>query len=113
MSSGTSVTPFRAHQGCCGAPTLLSDVDAEVPGDATQPGCVSLTHRAELPFSPIAVQFAEHHGGLGGGVLAQIVPRELDAVGAVEDPDEGVADLAEGLRAGVGVVDGHREDDLV
>src|SRR5687767_6839555 len=104
MSSGTSVTPFRAHHECCGAPTLLSDVHAEVPGDAPQPGCVALADRTELPFGTIAVQFAEDHGRFGGSVLAQIVPRELDAVGAVEHADEGVADLSEGLRAGVSVV---------
>src|SRR5690606_13430792 len=84
-----------------------SDVDAEVGGDARQAGGVALAHGAELPLGPVAVQLAEDHGGLGGGVLGQVVAGDLAAVGLVDDPDEGVADLAEVLLAAVGVVDRH------
>src|SRR5690606_40611553 len=68
---------------------------------------------ADLPLGPVPVQLAEDRGGLGGGVLGQVVAGDLAAVGLVDDPDEGVADLAEVLLAAVGVVDRHREHDLV
>src|SRR3954470_22142873 len=90
-----------------------SDVDAEVAGDAREPGRVALADRAELPLRAVAVELAEDHGGLGGGVLGQVVARDLGLAGGVDDPDEGVAHLAEVLRAPVGVVDADREDDLV
>ncbi|GAA3235900.1 hypothetical protein GCM10020256_54120 [Streptomyces thermocoprophilus] len=61
----------------------------------------------------MAVQLAEDHGGLGGGVLAQVVAGDLGAAGLVDDADERVAHLAEGLLAVLGVVDRDREDDLV
>ncbi|MGX1253022.1 hypothetical protein RKD48_005533 [Streptomyces ambofaciens] len=61
----------------------------------------------------MAVQLAEDHGGLRGGVLAQVVAGDLGLAGLVDDADERVADLAEGLLAVLGVVDRDREDDLL
>src|SRR4051812_37809457 len=90
-----------------------SDVDAEVAGDAREAGGVALADGAELPLRPVAVELAEDHGGLGGGVLGQVVAGDLGPAGGVDHPDEGVAHLAEALRAAVGVVDADREDDLV
>src|SRR5690349_5934603 len=90
-----------------------SDVHAEVAGDAAQARGVALADRAELPLRAVAVQLAEHERGLGRVVLGQVVAGQLVAVGGVDDPDERVADLAEVLRTGFGVVDRDREDDLV
>ena len=90
-----------------------SDVDAEVLRDAAQARGVALADGAELPLGAVAVQLAEDHRGLGRGVLGEVVAGELGAAGLVDDADERVADLAEGLLAVLGVVDRDREDDLV
>src|SRR3954453_23059815 len=90
-----------------------SDVDAEVAGAAREAGGVALADGAELPLRPVAVELSEHHRGLGRGVLGQVVAGDLGPAGGVDDPDEGVAHLAEALRAAVGAVDADREDDLV
>ncbi len=82
-------------------------------GDAHEARGVALADRAELPLRAVAVELAEDHGGLGGGVLAQVVTGDLGAAGLVDDADVGVADLAEVLRAVLRVVDGDGEDDLV
>src|SRR5690606_32374565 len=79
---------------------VRSDGDAEVLRDTGQAGAVALADGAELPLRAVAVQLAEHHGGLGGGVLGQVVAGQLLAVGAVDHADVGVAHLAEGLAAG-------------
>ena len=92
---------------------LGSDVDAEVLRDAAQARGVALADGAELPLRAVAVQLAEDHGGLGRGVLGEVVAGELGAVGLVHHADERVAHLAEGLLAALGVVDRDREDDLV
>src|ERR1700712_196267 len=89
------------------------DVDAEVLRDTPEAGGVALADGPELPLGTAAVQLAEHHGGLGRGVLGEVVAGDLGAAGLVHDADEGVADLAEVLLAVVGVVDRDREDDLV
>src|SRR4051812_34690858 len=95
------------------ATTSASDADAEVARDACQTRGVALADRPELPVGTGAVQLAEHHGRLGGGVLGEVVAGDLLLVRGVDDADEGVADLPEVLLAGVGVVDADREDDLV
>src|SRR5690606_3167392 len=82
-----------------------SDVDAEVLGDAAQAGGVPLADGAELPLGAVAVQLAEDHGGLGRGVLAEVVAGQLRVVGLVDHADVRVADLAEALLAGLGLVD--------
>src|SRR6266702_800104 len=91
---------------------LSADVDAEVLSDACQARRVALADRAELPLAEAAVDLAEHHRGLGGGVLGQVVAGDLAVVGLVDDPDERVAHLAEVLLALSGLVDADREDDL-
>src|SRR4051812_10080826 len=93
------------------SPDEPSDAHAEVARDSGEPGAVALADRAELPLVVVAVQLAEDHRRLGGGVLRQVVARDLDVVGLVGDPDEGVAHLAEALSRVVGLVDRHREDD--
>src|SRR5919112_3928607 len=90
-----------------------ADVDAVVLRDAGKPGRVALADRAELPLSAMAVELAEDHGGLGRGVLGQVVARQLAARAGVDHPDERVDDLAERLPAGSRLVDGDGEDDLV
>src|SRR4051812_32539289 len=95
-----------------GAPWDRSDVHAEVPGDTDQPGRVALPHRPELPLLAVAVELAEQHRRLGRRVLGEVVARHLGAAGAVDDPDERVADLAEALPPRLAVVDRDREDDL-
>src|SRR6185312_6390757 len=94
-------------------PVPASDVDAVVAGDAGQARGVALADGAELPLRAAPVELAEHQRRLGGGVLAEVEAGELAPVALVDDPDVGVDDLAEALPAGVGVVDAHREDDLV
>src|SRR5690606_5486238 len=84
--------------------SLLSDVDAVVAGDALQARGVALADGAELPLRAVAVELAEDHGGLGGGVLGEVVAGQFLAVGAVDHADVGVADLSEGLLAAGGVV---------
>src|SRR3954470_22087113 len=86
-----------------------SGVEAEIPGDAREPGAVALPDGPELPLVAVAVQLAEDHRRLGGGVLGQVVARDLGAVGLVDDPDEGVAHLSEGLAGLLPLVDGDRE----
>src|SRR5690606_27561383 len=90
-----------------------SDVHTEVLRDAAQAGGVALADGPELPLRAVPVQLAEDHGGLGGGVLRQVVAGDLGAAGLVDDADERGAHLAEGLLAVLRVVDGHREDDLL
>src|SRR3954465_10233948 len=90
-----------------------SDVDAEVAGDAREAGGVALADGAELPLGAVAVELTEDHGGLGGGVLGQVVAGDLGPAGLVDHADEGVADLAEALPAVDRVIDRDREDDLV
>src|SRR5262249_43922681 len=87
-------------------------VDAEVLGDTPQPGGVALADRAELPFAEAPVDFAEDHGGLGRGVLRQVVAGDLGVVCLVDDPDERVAHLAKVLLALLGFVNADREHDL-
>lgn len=87
------------------------DVDAVVLGDAREAGGVLLADGAELPVRTVAVQLAEDHGVAGGGVLGQVVARDL-RTRLVADADVRVADLAEVLTALPGLVDGDREDDL-
>ncbi len=59
------------------------------------------------------VELAEDHGGLGGCILGQVVARQLIAGGRVDDSDERLADLSEGLAMLVGFVDGNRENDAL
>src|SRR5690606_3658495 len=89
------------------------DVDAVVAGDTRETGRVALADGAELPLRTVAVQLAEDHGGLGRGVLGQVVTSEFVAVRAVDDADVRVADLAERLAAGIGIVDRDREEDAL
>src|SRR5919112_2282358 len=89
-----------------------ADVDAEVLGDAAQAGGVALPDGAELPVGVAAVELAEDHRGLHGGVLGEIEAGDLAAGDLVDDADEGVADAAEVLSAVVRVRDGHREHGL-
>src|ERR1017187_101248 len=91
---------------------VSADVDAEVLSDALQARCVALADRAELPLAKAPVDLAEDHGGLGRGVLGEVVAGDLAVVGLVDDPDERIADLAEVLLARLGVVDADREGDL-
>src|SRR5689334_1044626 len=102
----------RARPGG-GARPRGADVGAVVLRAAGEAGRVALADRAELPLRTVAVQLAEDQCRLRRVVLAQVVAGELVVVGRVDHPDEGVGDLAERLAAGVGVVDRHREDDLV
>jgi hypothetical protein len=51
--------------------------DAEVAGDAGEPGTVALADGAELPVGAGAVHLAEDHRGLGRGVLGQVVAGDL------------------------------------
>src|SRR3954447_6036824 len=74
-----------------------ADVDAEVAGDAREPGAVALADRPELPLVAVAVDLAEDHRGLVRRILGQVVTRELTVVGLVHHPDERVADLPEVL----------------
>ena len=96
---GTEMPPATA------AKTRVSDVDAEVLRDAAKAGRVALADRAELPLAAVAVELAEDHRRLGGGVLGEVVAGDLAVVGLVDDADEGVAHLAEVLLPGLGVVD--------
>src|SRR5690606_22139835 len=117
---------IRALQGgyCTSAPASVLrpkpepgrnelDVDAVVAGDTRETGRVALADGAELPLRTVAVQLAEDHGGLGRGVLGQVVTSEFVAVRAVDDADVSVADLAERLAAGIGIVDRDREEDAL
>lgn len=114
-------TEVRSHIGDhpCHAPLAAAElhVDAEVLGDALKTGRVARSERLELPGAVVPVELAEQHGGLRGGVLGQVVARELHfaggRVGDVDDADEGVAHLAEALTAVLGVEDRHREDDAL
>lgn len=99
--------------GLCCHRCRTSDVDAVLLGDALEAGRGALADGPELPVRAVAVQLAEDHGGLGAGVLRQVVAGDFVAGGVVDDPDEGPGDLAEVLAALVGLVDGDREDDLV
>lgn len=92
---------------------LLSDVHAEVAGDAGESGGVALADGPELPGAVVAVELAEEDGRLGRVVLAEVEAGDLRAGGLVDDADVGVPDHAEVLLALVRVVDGDREDDLV
>src|ERR671920_2034785 len=89
-----------------------ADVDAEVLGDAAQAGGVALADGAELPVGVAAVELAEDHRGLHGGVLGEVEAGDLPLGDLVDDADEGVADAAEVLSAVVRVRDGHREHGL-
>src|SRR4051794_6504833 len=91
----------------------MSDVHAEVAGDASQTGGVALTHGPELPVGAVSVKFAEHHGRLGGGVLREVIARNLAVVRLVHDADVGVADLAEVLPSSIGLIDGNGKHDPV
>lgn len=90
-----------------------SDLDAEVLGEALETAVVALADGPELPAAVVAVELAERHRGLGGGVLGEVEARELHVAVHLDEADVGVADLAEVLLAVLGVVDGHRDDDLV
>jgi hypothetical protein len=60
-----------------------------------------------------AVDLTEDHGGLGRGVLGEVVAGQFTAGRLVHHTDRGVAHLTEGEARGIGVVDGHSEDDLL
>src|SRR5688500_11335446 len=94
-------------------PGASAEVDPELGGDAGEAVRVALADGAELPFGAVAVDLAEDHPGLDRGVLGEVVASDLRVVGGVDDADEGVADLAEGLRARLGLVDRDREHELV
>src|ERR1700754_4317403 len=89
-----------------------AEADAVVGDDAWQPGGISLPDGAELPLRSVAVELTEHHCCLRGGVLAQVVARELLVAGPVEDADVGVGHLTEALAPGVCLVDRRCEHDL-
>src|SRR6478609_5694276 len=88
-----------------------TDIDAEVAGNAVEPRCVTVTNGAELPLLAVAVELAKHHRSLGRGVLGQVVAGQLAATRRIDDPDERVPDLTEGLAASVPLVYRDREDD--
>src|SRR4051812_26508284 len=92
-----------AGPASAGGVARSGDVDAEVRRDAAQAALVALADRAELPLGAVAVELAEEHGGLRAGVLAEVVAGQLGVAGVVDDADERVAHLTEGLAALLGV----------
>src|SRR5690242_6669997 len=109
----TTATPIAPPKVFRNTGYRSADVHAEVAGDPGEPGAVTVAHCAEPPLVRAAVHLAEDHRGLGGRVLGEVVAGDLGSAGLVDDPDERVADLAEVLATSFGVVDRHREDDLV
>jgi hypothetical protein len=112
---GPAAASLRA--GCSGPQRYprqtTKNVDTVVESDPTQARSVALADGPELPLGLVAVQLTEHHGGFGGRVFGEVEPGEFVVVGRVHHADEGVRHLSEGLIAGLRVVDGDREDDLV
>src|SRR4051812_46846327 len=102
--------PLLVPRGTPRARRPGSEADAEVLCDTAQTRRVALPDGPELPLLAVAVELAEDHRRLGGGVLRQVVPRQLGAARLVDDADERVAHLTERLLTRLGVVDGHRED---
>ncbi len=67
----------------------------------------------ELPFGADQVELAEGEGRFGRRIFGEVEASQFGAIGIVDDADVGVADLAEVLLAGLELVDGDGEGDLL